>query len=97
MIHHLVCFRFKPGTTAAAIERAGVALRGMKGPIPEVREVYWGPNLAPSAAEYPWVLTVVVDDMAAVQQYLAHPVHQQVVAEHLAPVRDGRLAIDVEL
>ncbi len=97
MIHHIVCFRFKPGTPESAIKRAGEALLGMTGRIPEVRDVRWGPNLAPSATEYPWVLTVVVADMAAVERYLAHPVHQQVVAEFLAPVRDGRLALDVEM
>ena len=56
----------------------------------------WTRNLAPSAAEYPWVLTVKVDDMAAVDRYTAHPVHQQVVAEYLAPVREARLALDIE-
>ena len=97
MIHHIVCFRFKPGTPDAAIEAAGVALRGMQGQIPEVREVRWGPNLAPSAGEYPWVLIVLLDDMDAVERYTLHPVHQQVVAQFLAPVRDARLAVDVEV
>ncbi len=96
MIQHIVLFRFKPGTPDAAIQAAGEALRGMKGKIPEVRAVRWTRNLAPSAAEYPWVLTVEVDDMAAVDRYTAHPVHQQVVAEYLAPVREARLALDIE-
>ncbi len=96
MIHHLVCFRFKAGTTPEQVERAGQALLGMKGRIPEIREIRWGPNFGPSTNDYTHVLTVLLDDMAAVGRYLAHPVHVQVVAEALAPIREARLAIDVE-
>jgi hypothetical protein len=97
MIHHIVCFRFKPDTRAEQIAAAGAALLAMQGQIPEIRAVRWSANLAPSAAEYSHVLTVAADDMAAVGRYLEHPVHQQAVARHIAPIRDARLAIDVEL
>lgn len=96
MILHIVCFRFKPGTPAAAIAAAGEALRGMKGRIPEVRDVRWGPNHAPSSGEYSHVLTVAVDDMAAVSRYLEHPVHVELVQRHIAPIRDARLALDID-
>ena len=96
MIRHVVLFRFRADATAAQVEAAGEALRGMRGRIPEVRAVTWGPNLAPSAAEWPWVLVVTVDDMAAVQRYVDHPVHADIVARLLAPYREARLAVDVE-
>jgi Stress responsive A/B Barrel Domain len=97
MIHHIVCFRFQPGTPAGAIAAAGAALQAMSGRIPEIRGVLWGPNLAPSATEYSHVLTVILDDMRSVARYLEHPVHRQVIAEHLAPIREARFAIDIEL
>jgi len=97
MIHHIVCFRFKPGTPAELIAAAGAGLRAMQEEIAEIRAVSWGPNFAPSAAEYSHVLTVVADDMAAVGRYLQHPVHQDTVASLIAPIREARLAIDVEL
>jgi hypothetical protein len=97
MIHHIVCFRFKQDTQAERIAEAGAALLAMQGRIPEIRSVRWGRNLAPSAAEYSHVLTVVVDDMAAVGRYLEHPLHQETVARYIAPIREARLAIDVEL
>ena len=97
MILHVVLFRFKPGTDAAAIQRTGEALLAMRAGIPDVRRVTWGPNLAPGAADYPYVLTITVDDMAAVQRYLDHPVHVETIARHVAPIRDGRLAIDIEI
>ncbi|HUL71159.1 MAG TPA: Dabb family protein [Gemmatimonadales bacterium] len=97
MILHVILFRFKPGIDAATIQRTGEALLAMKAGIPEVRRITWGPNLAPGASEWPYVLTVTVDDMAAVQRYLDHPVHVETIANHVAPIRDGRLAIDIEL
>jgi hypothetical protein len=97
MIHHLVCIRFKAGTTPEQIARAGAALLGLRGRIPESRALRWGPNFAPSAGEYSHVLTVILDDMAAVNRYLADPVHVQVVAEAIAPIREARLALDVAM
>lgn len=96
MIRHIVCFRFKAGTTAERIGHAGRALLGMRGRIPEIREIRWGRNFAPSADQYSHVLTVVLDDMAAVASYSTHPVHLEVVAQALAPIREARLAIDIE-
>ena len=97
MIHHIVCFRFKPGVPADRIARTGDALLAMKGAIPEIRAIRWGPNLGPSTGEYPYVLSVILDDMEAVQRYTDHPVHRQTVADHLAEVREARLAVDVEV
>lgn len=97
MIQHIVCFRFREGITAGQIGVAGDALLGMLGRIPEIRAIRWGPNLAPSAGDYSHVLTVDLDDMGAVERYLDHPLHRQVVADHLTPIRESRLAIDVEV
>ena len=97
MILHLVLLRFKPGTDSARIDRAGEAFLAMRGKIPEVRAVNWGPNLGPSAAEYSHILVVTVDDMAAVQRYLDHPVHRTTVAEYLGEIREARLAADLEV
>lgn len=96
MIHHIVCFRFKPGTADAAIAAAADALYGMLGRIPDVRGVRWGRNFAPSASDYSHILTVVLDDMAAVNRYLEHPVHVEVVQKYIAPIREARLAFDIE-
>lgn len=97
MIHHIVCFRFNPGTAEENIAAAGDALLAMQGKIPEIRRVHWGPNFAPSAGEYSHVLTVIMDDMPAVSRYLEHPVHVKTVADAIAPIRAARLAIDVEM
>ncbi len=97
MIHHLVLFRFRPGTPAERIRQAGEALCAMQGRIPEIRAIRWSANRSPeSAGEYSHALTVVVDDLPAVERYLAHPVHRETVAAYIAPIREARLAVDLD-
>ena len=97
MILHLVLLKFRSDAGRGQIELAGEALLAMKTSIPEIRDISWGPNLGPSATEYPHVLIVTLDDMPAVRRYLKHPVHEATVADHLAGIREARLAVDVEI
>jgi len=97
MIHHVVLFRFNEGVSEAQVAEAGAALEGLAGRIAEIRGLAFGRNQAPSASEWPWVLVVRLDDMAAVQQYSDHPAHVDVVQRVLAPIRAARLAVDVEV
>ncbi|MDX2192235.1 MAG: Dabb family protein [Gemmatimonadales bacterium] len=97
MIHHVVCFRFKAGVTAAQVAEAGAALLAMPARIPSIRGIAFGPNLAPSAGEWSHVLHVLFDDMEAVNAYAVDPEHVRVVTDIVAPIREARLAIDVEV
>ena len=97
MIYHIVLFRLKSGTAQETIDAAGRALLSMKQRIPDIRDVQWGANLGPSAAEYSHILLVSCDDMVAVQRYLDHPMHKQTVAEFIHPIRDARMAADLEI
>ena len=97
MILHVVLFRLNPDTSPARVAAAGRALLAMKQRIPDIRDVQWGPNLGPSAGEYSHILLVSCDDMVAVQRYLDHPMHKQTVAEFIHPIRDARMAADLEI
>ena len=97
MIHHIVLFRFAEDTASAQIEDAADALRAMRDSIPDVRAVSFGPNLGPSSGEWPYVLIVAVDDMAGVGRYSAHPVHLDIVARFITPIREARIAVDVDV
>jgi hypothetical protein len=96
VIQHVVLFRFRADAGAARVAEAGQALRDMQGRIPEIRAVSFGPNLGPSARDWPHVLVVSCDDMDAVHRYSDHPVHRETVERYIAPIRDARLAVDVE-
>lgn len=97
MIHHIVLFRFRADTDLSRVSAAGDALRGMRGRIAEVRDVVWGPNVGPTARDYPWVLIVTVDDMDAVQRYAEHPLHREIVEQFITPIREARMAVDLEV
>ncbi|HEU4699102.1 MAG TPA: Dabb family protein [Gemmatimonadales bacterium] len=96
MIQHIVLFRFRADADPEAVAAAGAALRAMPERIAEIRGLHFGPNVGPSAAEWSHVLVVTCDDMAAVERYGDHPVHRDTVARFLAPIREARLAVDVE-
>ena len=96
MIQHIVLFRFKDSATPGEIVAAGEALLAMKAGIPEIKGIHFGPNLGPSVKEYSHGLIVTCEDMGAVQRYLEHPIHRNTVDQVIAPIRDERLAADLE-
>ena len=97
MIHHLVMLRWKPTTTPETQCQLAGKLLALKAVIPEIRAINTGPNRDPdSAKEWPFVLEVQVDDLAALKRYSDHAAHQAVVKE-LREARQARLAVDLEV
>lgn len=97
MIQHIVLFKFEGAATPGQIVDARDALVAMKKQIPEIQEIHFGPNLGPSVNEFSHVLIVSCADMGAVKRYLEHPVHRQTIDQYLAPIREARLAADIEV
>jgi hypothetical protein len=96
VIQHIVLFKIKDSATPGQIVEAGEALLAMKAEIPEIKSIHFGPNLGPSVKEYSHVLILTCEDMGALQRYLDHPIHRNTVAQFIGPIRDGRLAADLE-
>ena len=97
MIHHTVLLRWKPTTTPETIRHLAALMEAMPRGIPEIRAISTGPNLDPeSSKEWPFVLEVQVDDLAALKRYSDHPTHQAMVKE-LREAREARLAIDLDV
>jgi hypothetical protein len=96
MIQHIVLFKIRDAATPGQIVEATEALLDMRKAIPEISAVHFGPNLGPSVKEYSHVLMVTCADMGAVQRYLDHPVHRSTVDRFIAPIRDARVAVDLE-
>jgi hypothetical protein len=92
-----VLFQFRPDTSPDQIVALREGLLDLRRAIPEIRHLSFGPNLAPGADEWPWVLVVHVDDMSALHRYGEHPAHRRVVEELLTPIRQERLAVDVDV
>ena len=96
VILHVVLLRFRETASPLQVEDARRALLAMRGAVPGVVGVTFGPNLAMSAAEWPHVLIVALEDFVSVERYLAHPVHVDVAAKYMTPILEGRLAVDAE-
>lgn len=97
MIQHVVLFQWKPEASTTQVEAAGAALLAMRGRIPEIRDIHFGPNLSPEKGVHTHVLIVVCDGMAGVDRYLTHPVHVETVVTHVRPILASRIPVDVDV
>lgn len=95
-VRHVVLFRFTPETPAdqpAAIARE---LRALPAAIPEI--VAYTAGADAGLNEGTWDFAVVAD-FAGVADYMTyrdHPVHRQVIAEHIQPFVAERAAAQIE-
>ncbi len=94
MLKHVVCFKLKEGESA---EKAKEVLLSMKGNVPMIRDIEVGVDCLHSSRSYDVMLTVIVDDMNALNDYQEDPYHCGVVKKHMHAVRQSSVAIDYEI
>lgn len=94
MIKHIVCFKLNEGESA---EKAKEVLLSMKGNVPMIRDIEVGVDLLHSDRSYDVILSVVLDDMKALEDYQNDPYHCEVVKTHMHKVRKSSIAIDYEI
>ena len=94
MIKHIVCFKLKNGED---VNKAKEVLLSMKGNIPLIRDIEVGVNILPSERSYDLILSVVLDDMKALEDYQNDPYHVNVVKTHMHKVRSASVAVDFEI
>lgn len=97
MFRHVVMFTWKPGTTSADIDNVQQQLQTLPPAIPEIQRYLHGPDAKVNQGNYDYV---VVGDFRSVEDYLAyrdHPVHQQLIANVLAPLIATRAAVQYHL
>lgn len=97
MIAHIVLLRLRTDASAHQVTALRDGLLSLPASIREIRRLTFGPNLATGADQWPWVLMVWLDDLDALNRYANHPAHQDVLARLFAPIRQDRLAVDVEV
>ncbi|NYF17542.1 hypothetical protein HDC37_002387 [Microbacterium sp. AK009] len=97
MILHLVTFRWVDGVTDERVSALTEALLRMAEGIDVLRSYVAGANLhlRPGGADY--AVAAVVDDAAALEAYLDHPLHAAVYSEHLGPMIADRSAVQLPL
>ena len=94
MIKHVVCFKLKEGESA---DKAKEVLLSMNGNVPMIRGIEVGVDCLHSERSYDVMLTVLLDDMAALNAYQEDPYHCSVVKKHMHAVRQSSIAIDYEI
>ncbi len=94
MIKHVVCFKLKEGERP---EKAKEVLLGMKGKVPMIRDIEVGVDLLHSDRSYDLYLSVVLDDMKALEDYQNDAYHCNVVKTYMHKVRQTSVAIDFEI
>ena len=94
MIKHVVCFKLKEGESK---EKAKEVLLSMQGNVPMMREIQVGTDLLGSARSFDVYLSVVLDDLNALEEYQADAYHCEVVKKHMHAVTEKSVAIDFEI
>lgn len=94
MIKHIVCFKLKEGED---VNKAKEILLSMKGNVPMLKEIQVGVDILHSERSYDLYLSVVVEDMKALEEYQNHPYHVEVVKTHMHKVRTASVAVDFEI
>jgi len=94
MIKHVVCFKLKKGESP---EKAKEVLLSMKVNVPMLKDIEVGVDLLHSERSYDVYLSVVLEDMKALEDYQNDPYHVSVVKKHMHAVRESSVAIDFEI
>ncbi|MBR5191786.1 MAG: Dabb family protein [Clostridia bacterium] len=94
MVKHVVCFKLKEGES---VEKAKEVLLSMQGNVPMMRGIEVGVDLLKSARSYDVYLSVLLDDMKALEDYQNDAYHVNVVKKHMHSVVEKSVAIDFEV
>lgn len=94
MIKHVVVFKLKEGEDP---QKAKEVLLSMKDNVPMLRAIEVGVDKLHSARSFDVILSVVLDDMVALEDYQKDGYHCSVVKEHMHKVVEKSVAIDYEI
>jgi Stress responsive A/B Barrel Domain len=96
MLRHVVCFRWRDGTTARQKEAVRAGLAALPDQISEINAYYVGHDAG--IRETSWDFAVVAefasrDDFLA---YAAHPAHRDVIDDLITPIAAERVSVQFE-
>lgn len=95
MVKHIVMFRLKD-KSPESLEAAKKVLLSMEGKVKEMRSIEVGTDFLHSERSFDLVLTVILDDRAALDAYQNDPYHCSVVKKYMHAAREESAAADYE-
>jgi hypothetical protein len=95
VIQHIVLLKWKPDTTEEQILAAFRHAEHLPNQIPGVDSLTIGRNRVQHEHGFTHVLIVRLASEPALERYLAHPLRNRYMEEHLKPIEAERIEIDV--
>ncbi|MGH9154521.1 MAG: Dabb family protein [Acidimicrobiales bacterium] len=93
MLRHVVVFNWKPSTAAGDVDALRAGLAELPGRIPEIRVYSFGPDAGVGSQNADFALVADFDDADSFRRYVAHPDHQALIADLVAPIVATRQAV----
>ena len=95
-VRHIVCFKFKAGTTDAQIKAMEREFAALKGKVDGMVSFEHGKNNSPEGLnkDFTHCYVATFKNAKARDAYLPHPAHKEFVAKHLKPIMDDVFVID---
>lgn len=95
LFRHVVCFKFKDGTSDAEVKEIEVAFAALADQIDTIKDFEWGTaeNIEPLNDDFTHCFLVTFENKAGLEVYLPHPDHKKFV-ELLKPKLDKVFVFD---
>jgi hypothetical protein len=96
MFRHVVLFTWTKESSPDQQTAVATELRKLPAAIPEIRAYHVGPDAGVNNGNFAFA---VVADFDRVEDYLIyrdHPVHQEIIAQHIRPIMASRAAVQYE-
>ena len=97
MIEHIVLFKVKPETPPQSVAAMINGLKGLKSRVPGVVDLSVGSNFSDRNKGFTHGLVVRFQDRIALDGYIPHPAHREVVEKLIRPITEDVLAMDYEI
>ena len=96
MIEHIVLFKVKAGTSPEAVAAMMNGLKALQSTVPGVVGLSVGANFSDRSKGFTHGLVVRFRDKAALDGYIPHPAHREVVEKLIRPITEDVLVVDFE-
>lgn len=93
MIKHVVCFKLKDNSEEMK-QKTKEVLLSMKGKVELLRDIEVGVDFLGSARSFDVILSVLLDDEAALDAYQQNQYHREVVKSHMHAVMENSVSVD---